>query len=203
MTNKRITEFNEMATPSSDDTLIIVDVSDTTDSLAGTTKKISVAELTTHKVDKGGDTMTGDLVVPSINGQPVVPSTAWNPTIGNVSVVAGQSHYWSYANGQCQMSGFGILDTGATVTGSPITVETPPGISKNISTFRYPAGITRFGVGGGSYLGIVDVVEAGILKLLVQTSISTVEATGPTVPATWASGAWFAYNAHFPASYTP
>ena len=46
MANKRITELDSIGTPANDDVLEIVDVSDTTDSPEGTSKKVLVSELT-------------------------------------------------------------------------------------------------------------------------------------------------------------
>lgn len=42
---KKITELTELTTPASGDYLVVVDVSDTTDSPEGTTKKVSVENL--------------------------------------------------------------------------------------------------------------------------------------------------------------
>lgn len=45
MTDKRITDLTELTDPESGDFLVSVDVSDTTSSAEGTTKKVSVSSL--------------------------------------------------------------------------------------------------------------------------------------------------------------
>lgn len=45
MANQQISDFTALSTASANDLLVVVDVSDTTDSPQGTTKKITLADL--------------------------------------------------------------------------------------------------------------------------------------------------------------
>jgi len=84
MANKRITELTDIGTPDGLDVLEIVDVSDTTDSPEGTSKKVKVNELG----GAGVQTVTGDLVNNTDPNNPIIET----PTLQQVLEQSGISN---------------------------------------------------------------------------------------------------------------
>lgn len=112
MANKRITELVDIGTPDPLDVLEIVDVSDTTDSPEGTSKKVKVSELgggttpTLQKVTDAGNTTTNGIILEegaSISTPPIsgTQSIYISEEDGETGVIAIAN---TFTNALCRMS---------------------------------------------------------------------------------------------------
>jgi hypothetical protein len=79
MADKKITDFGALTSPAGADILYLVDVSDTTDSAAGTSKKITVIDLKTNITTRATTTytvlVTDEVVFANTDG------AAWTATL--------------------------------------------------------------------------------------------------------------------------
>lgn len=81
MANKKVSSLTELTTPANGDLLHIVDVSDTTDGSAGTSKKVQVGNL------PGGGTVTSVATGTGLSGGPI--TTSGTVSLANTAVTAG------------------------------------------------------------------------------------------------------------------